>query len=100
MVNQKQLTAEIVMYSTQFCPYCVRARQLLQSKGLGYREIAVDHNLELRHEMMEKSGRRTVPQIWIGDNHIGGFTDLNRLESSGQLDQLVYGPLHKLNKNV
>ena len=94
-------SAEIVIYTTQFCPYCVRARQLLQSKGLKYHEIAVDHNLDLRHEMTEKSGRRTVPQIWIGDHHVGGYTDLHRLETHGQLDKLLYGSYStKINKKI
>ena len=81
----------IVMYATRFCPYCMRARGLFQHKGWAYDEISVDGNPELRAEMMEKSGRHTVPQIWIGDQHIGGCDDLFRLEVAGQLDDLVTG---------
>ena len=81
----------IVMYATRFCPYCMRARGLFQHKGWTYDEISVDGNPELRAEMMEKSGRHTVPQIWIGDQHIGGCDDLFRLEVAGQLDDLLTG---------
>ena len=77
------------MYSTRFCPYCMRARFLLDSKNVEYRDIAVDARPELRREMMEKSGRRTVPQIWIGERHVGGYDDLARLEQAGELDELL-----------
>ena len=81
----------IVMYSTRFCPYCMRARGLLQSKGWEYQEIAVDGDHALRSEMMQKSGRHTVPQIWIGDQHIGGCDELFRLEVGNQLEAMVMG---------
>ena len=84
-------TQAILMYATRFCPYCMRARGLFQHKGWNYQEISVDGNPELRAEMMEKSGRHTVPQIWIGDRHVGGCDDLFRLEVAGQLDELVAG---------
>ncbi len=77
------------MYTTRFCPYCVRARMLLESKHVQYSDIRVDARPDLRREMMEKSGRHTVPQIWIGDTHVGGYDDLSRLERSGKLDQLL-----------
>ena len=79
----------VVMYSTRFCPYCMRARFLLDSKQVPYTDIGVDARPELRREMTEKSGRRTVPQIWIGERHVGGYDDLARLEQSGQLDELL-----------
>lgn len=79
----------VVMYSTRFCPYCVRARALLDGKRVDYRDIGVDSQPELRREMMEKSGRRTVPQIWIGERHVGGYDDLARLEQAGKLDELL-----------
>lgn len=82
---------KVVIYTTRYCSYCVRAKQLFQSKGLEYTEIPVDQNPALRREMMEKSGQRTVPQIWIGARHIGGYSDLYRLEMSGQLDQILAG---------
>jgi glutaredoxin 3 len=77
------------MYSTRFCPYCIRARMLLDSKRVEYTDISVDGEPALRREMMQRSGRRTVPQIWIGDQHVGGFDDLARLEQQGRLDELL-----------
>ena len=77
------------MYATRFCPFCIRARQLLSAKGVAYREIPVDNDPERRSEMQTLSGRHTVPQIWIGDRHVGGFDDLLMLEQRGQLDQLL-----------
>ena len=79
----------VTMYATRFCPYCMRARQLLDAKPVTYTEIAVDEQPELRLEMMERSGRRTVPQIWIGDTHVGGFDDLWLLEREGRLDDML-----------
>ncbi len=79
----------ITMYSTRFCPYCIRARFLLDSKNVAYTDIEVDARPELRREMMERSGRHTVPQIWIGDTHVGGYDDLARLEQLGELDDLI-----------
>ena len=81
--------SSVVLYTTQFCPFCVRAKSLLDSKGVQYTEFAVDHDSQLRQEMMERSGRRTVPQIWIGEQHVGGFDDLYALERQGQLDNLL-----------
>ncbi len=77
------------MYSTRFCPYCVRARFLLESKNVEYTDIRVDARPELRREMMQKSGRHTVPQIWVGEHHVGGYDDLARLERAGRLDELL-----------
>ncbi len=77
------------MYSTRFCPYCVRARFLLESKNVEFTDIGVDARPELRREMTERSGRRTVPQIWIGERHVGGYDDLARLEQMGELDELL-----------
>ena len=79
----------VIMYSTRFCPYCVRARKLLKSKGIAFTDISVDGRVDLRREMTQLSGRRTVPQVWIGDRHVGGFDDLARLEHQGQLDPLL-----------
>lgn len=79
----------VTLYSTQFCPYCIRARNLLDQKGVAYRDIAVDARPELRREMMQRSGRRTVPQIWVGQHHVGGFDDLWALEQQGRLDELL-----------
>ncbi len=81
--------SEVYLYTTQFCPFCIRAKQQLTSKGVSYRDIPVDGNSELRAEMMRLSGRHTVPQIWIGDRHIGGCDKLYALERSGQLDPIL-----------
>jgi len=80
---------EIVVYSSRLCGYCHAAKHLLEGKGAKYREIHVDGNAELRLQMMERSGQRTVPQIWIDDIHVGGFTDLARLDQRGELDTLL-----------
>ena len=81
--------ADILIYSTDYCPYCDRAKALLQSKQLSFTEINVEHNDVLRKEMMEKSGRRTVPQIFIDGQSIGGFDDLAELNRTGKLDVLL-----------
>jgi glutaredoxin 3 len=81
---------KITMYSTGVCPYCQMAERLLRSKGVSVIDkIRVDLEPERRAEMMEKTGRRTVPQIYIGDRHVGGFDDLSALDRAGQLDQLL-----------
>ncbi len=87
------MSKTVTMYSTRFCPYCIRARFLLDSKQVSYTDIGVDAKPELRREMMEKSGRRTVPQIWIGERHVGGYDDLALLERQGRLDELLR-PVH------
>lgn len=79
----------ITMYSTPWCPYCVQARRLLDQRGVEYRDISVDGEPQLRKQMMERSGRHTVPQIWIGDDHIGGYTDLRALDMDGRLDRML-----------
>ena len=80
----------IVMYSTAVCPYCVLAEKLLQRKGVREIEkVRVDLQPELRLEMMEKTGRRTVPQIYIGDEHVGGYDELASLDHDGELDKLL-----------
>lgn len=78
-----------VIYTTKFCPYCIRAKYLLEDKKVSYEEIAVDGNQRLRQEMTKKSGQHTVPQIWVNNKHIGGCDDLMALERSGQLDKLL-----------
>ena len=83
------MSKPIVIYTTRYCPYCIRAKQLLASKSVPYQEIAVDHEPALRQEMMRKSGRHTVPQIWIGETHVGGCDDLYLLERQGKLDPLL-----------
>ncbi len=82
--------AKVRMYSTAVCPYCVRAEMLLKAKGVTEIEkIRVDLDPSQRVEMMHKTGRRTVPQIYIDDAHVGGFDDLAALEHAGKLDSLL-----------
>lgn len=80
---------EIIVYSSAVCPYCDRAKALLDRKGLAYQEIRVDLDEHKRIEMMELSGRRTVPQIFINGKSIGGCDDLYALEQQGLLDKLI-----------
>lgn len=77
---------DVVMYCTRFCPYCVRARMLLDSKNINYTEIPVDEQPDKRAEMEERSQRTSVPQIFIDDYHVGGCDDLFELEAEGTLD--------------
>jgi len=81
---------KVRMYSTAICPYCVMAERLLLRKGVSQIEkLRVDQDPALRAEMMERTRRRTVPQIYIGETHVGGFDDLARLDRTGQLDTLL-----------
>lgn len=80
---------EVVMYTTRFCPFCMRARALLQQKDVRYRDIAVDGKPELRQEMARMAGRHTVPQIWVGTTHVGGCDELMQLEREGRLDAML-----------
>ena len=89
VADRENMSAEVTLYTTRYCPYCVRARQLFSAKGVVFREIAVDDQPERRREMTERSGQRTVPQIWIGDRHIGGCDELYDLARRGQLDALL-----------
>lgn len=86
------MTAHVVLYSTAMCPYCVRAERLLEAKGVtDIEKIRVDLDPEQRTLMMQRTGRRTVPQIYIGDTHVGGFDDLHALDQAGGLDALLKG---------
>lgn len=80
---------DILMYTSTICPYCIMAKRLLQSKGASFQEINVDQDPELRTEMMQRTKRRTVPQIYIGDQHVGGYDELYALERTKQLDPLL-----------
>jgi glutaredoxin 3 len=82
-------TPAVVMYTTNWCPYCERARKLLARKSVEFSEVDIEAAPEKRAEMMQKSGRRTVPQIFIGDTHVGGSDDLHDLEDAGKLDALL-----------
>lgn len=82
--------AKVLMYSTGVCPYCIQAERLLKAKGVAeIDKIRVDLQPEQRDLMIEKTGRRTVPQIYIGDTHVGGFDDLAALDRAGGLDTLL-----------
>lgn len=81
----------VTMYATGWCPYCERARELMAKKDLVINEINVDEDPAKRAEMIDRSGRDTVPQIYIGDRHIGGCDDLVALDDSGELDRLILG---------
>ena len=84
--------ARVEMYSSAWCPFCYRAKRLLKSKGVAFTEINVDGRPALRSEMMGRSGgRHTVPQIFIGDTHVGGSDELAALERAGRLDPLLEG---------
>ena len=84
------MVAHVVMYSTAVCPYCVMAERLLKSKGVeDIEKIRVDLDPAVREAMMTKTGRRTVPQIYIGDTHVGGFDDLSALDRAGKLNDLL-----------
>ncbi|MBC7575431.1 MAG: glutaredoxin 3 [Herminiimonas sp.] len=86
------MTAHVMMYSSGVCPYCTMAERLLKNKGVEEIEkVRIDLDPQLRMQMMEKTGRRTVPQIYIGDTHVGGFDDLSALDKAGKLDGLLSG---------
>ncbi|MEM7258585.1 MAG: glutaredoxin 3 [Pseudomonadota bacterium] len=79
----------VVMYATGLCGFCSAAKRLLSAKGVEFETIRVDQDAAQKEIMMERSGRRTVPQIFIGDHHVGGFDDLYELDSDGELDALL-----------
>ena len=80
---------KILMYSTRWCPFCVMAKRLLAAKGVAVEEVAVDSDPVRRIEMVQRTGRRTVPQIFIGETHIGGFEEMAELDHKGELDPLL-----------
>jgi len=84
--------AHVLMYTTASCPYCVQADRLLARKGVtDVEKVRVDLEPQRRMEMMQRTGRRTVPQIYIGDHHVGGFDDLAAMDRAGRLDPLLAG---------
>jgi len=85
------MTAKVVMYATAWCPYCARARELLERKKVDLEIIDVDRDPALRQQMMTRSGRHTVPQIFIDEMHVGGCDDLHALDAKGGLDPLLAG---------
>jgi glutaredoxin 3 len=82
-------TATVIIYTTAWCGYCAAAKRLLNSKQVNFEEIAVDGNTALRAEIAERSGRHTVPQIFIDGQSVGGYDDIAALEASGELDRLL-----------
>jgi glutaredoxin 3 len=81
----------VTLYVSDWCPYCQRAKGLLTQKNIAFSEINVEEDLKFRDEMIARSNRRTVPQIFLGDKHIGGCEDLIALNDSGELDRLIQG---------
>lgn len=79
----------VKIYTTRFCGFCMRAKQLLQAKGVAYDEIPVDGDHEMRQKLAQQTGSRTVPQIWIGSHYVGGCNELYALERAGKLDGLL-----------
>ena len=87
--HEKQ--ADIIVYTKDYCPYCTAAKNLLTQKGVGYSEIDLSQKPELRDEMIKKAnGRTTVPQIFIGSTHVGGFDDMKALDQKGGLESLLF----------
>jgi glutaredoxin 3 len=90
MGSEMSVSPDIIMYSTAWCGYCQRARSLFDRKGVSIREVKVDEDPRERDIMLKRSGgRRTVPQIFIGDRHVGGYEDLAALDRAGELDKLL-----------
>ena len=83
------LVKKILMYTTKWCPFCVMAKRLLAAKGVPVEEVAVDTDPTRRLEMVQRTGRRTVPQIFIGERHVGGFEEMADLDHKGELDPLL-----------
>ncbi|APZ44446.1 glutaredoxin 3 [Acidihalobacter ferrooxydans] len=81
----------VLMYSTAWCPYCVRARHLLEHKGVEFEDLRIEGRMDLRTQMQMRSGRTSVPQIFIGEQHIGGCDELYALDHAGKLDALLAG---------
>lgn len=84
---------KVRIYTTPVCPYCVRAKRLLQKKGVAYEEIDVAGDDAAREQLAERTGLQTVPQIFIGDEHVGGSDDLHALEQAGKLDAMLAEPV-------
>ncbi|NKN34469.1 glutaredoxin 3 [Marichromatium bheemlicum] len=81
---------QVTLYTTRICPYCIRARRLLERKGVAYEEIDINADPAQRSAMIERSGRHTVPQIFIDEHHIGGYDDMAELDVCGELDPLLH----------
>ena len=88
-MNEPGAQPNVLMYTQALCGYCAAARELLNNKGISYTEIDVTMDADKRRDMVARSGRKTVPQIFIGERHIGGFDDMASLDSQGELDALL-----------
>lgn len=87
-IHEMKTDAIVEIYTTKTCPYCIKAKNLLNRKNIKYKEIDVTNNDELRMALIDKSGgRKTVPQIFINNQHVGGFDDINALDQKGELDK-------------
>ncbi|MES2859814.1 MAG: glutaredoxin 3 [Pseudomonadota bacterium] len=91
MTEQALATPEITLYSSAICPYCVMAKNFLKSRGLGWTEVRIDTDPDARQKMVALARRTSVPQIFIGDTHVGGYDDLMLLHRSGKLEPLLAG---------
>jgi len=89
MVTMSVVKSQVIVYSAHYCAYCVRAKRLLNHKGVDFEEILIDKSRNLRHKMERLSGRVTVPQIFIGERHIGGYDDIVKLNRKGLLDSML-----------
>ncbi|WP_371259004.1 glutaredoxin 3 [Ectothiorhodospira sp. BSL-9] len=87
MTDSSPKPMTVVMYGTGWCAFCMMARRLLRGKGVEFQEIRIDHDPEQRRVMEERSGRHTVPQVFAGEDHLGGYTDLVELDQRGELDE-------------
>ena len=84
--------AKVEIYTTKLCPYCYRAKSLLNSKGVAFREVDVSFNPKMRQWLLERTGRRTVPQIFINEQSVGGYDDIAELDAEGKLNELLAVP--------
>ncbi|HYG68220.1 MAG TPA: glutaredoxin 3 [Anaeromyxobacteraceae bacterium] len=82
---------KVTVYTKDYCPYCVRAKRLLDKKGVAYEEVNVEARDDLRTWLVETTGQRTVPQVFVGDRALGGFTDIDALDREGRLDPILHG---------
>jgi glutaredoxin 3 len=89
MTGKSSTMPKVVVYTTQICPYCIRAKALLRSKQVDFEEIDVSRDPRLQDEVRQRSGRRTVPQIFIDDRSVGGYDELRELDAAGKLDALL-----------
>jgi glutaredoxin 3 len=80
---------QVIVYTTAICPYCIRAKELLKRKRVEFEEVRIDLDQKRMREMLDRTKRRTVPQIYIGDHHVGGYDDLAELDAFGELDELL-----------